>query len=245
MDYDNIHLEPDSIKEALCEFRFETSDLAEIVIGRLADSPTWRSFSKTRLASADIPHNLRTIDPAFAFQPTFELRSPEQTGFVIRIGARALSCHFVGGYPGWESVRPVLRQTVVALFEAIPDVLIKRIGFRYLNAFEQQRHKIGHANELNLNVDIGGRDVSNAFLLNYRQSIFQDHICQVTIATPEYVQAPEIFDVLVDIDVFTGSEYSMNDPDPVIKWIDIAHNELKKQFFNILPTNIVKQLQRH
>jgi hypothetical protein len=45
--------------------------------------------------------------------------------------------------------------------------------------------------------------------------------------------------------VFTGSEYSMNDPDPVIKWIDIAHNELKKQFFNILPTNIVKQLQRH
>jgi hypothetical protein len=49
-------LKDDSITEALLEIRFTSSDLDEVVVGRLSDFSGWEAYSKQRM-SATHPQN--------------------------------------------------------------------------------------------------------------------------------------------------------------------------------------------
>ncbi|MBA4308073.1 MAG: hypothetical protein C0429_15185, partial [Sphingopyxis sp.] len=194
---------PDGIKEALCELRFEAGEISEIVIGRLADAPAWRGFSKTRLPGADLPPQIRALDPNAKFQPSFELRSVENPSIVVRIGGNVVSCHVIGKYPGWDHFYPLLKSTVDALKLAVSDTPVSRIGFRYINALTSKDHYVANAKALNLELKVGDKDVTDAFALNYRTRVTEEHICQLTVATPDYVTAPDPFDAYIDIDIFT------------------------------------------
>jgi uncharacterized protein (TIGR04255 family) len=245
MNFDGIHLKTDSIKEALCELRFTTDTTAEIVIGRLADSQEWDGFLLTRLPTADFPPQLRELDPAIKFQPTFELRSQDSPTRIVRIGPNSMSCHVLAPYPGWLEFEPFLNSAITALYKKL-SLTVNRIGFRYINALNEVQHLISNARDLNLNIQVDSQDVMEMFALNYRRKLAEEHLCQINVATPEYVLAPEgeTFSAMLDIDVFNPDGIIFADPASVMNWISSAHNHLKAQYFSLLPEKIIEQLIR-
>src|SRR5687767_4391703 len=110
---------PDAIREALFELRFEHSELSEVIIGKIAGNRRWTNFTKIRLPTAEVPEQLRAIDPNLRFLPSIELRGPGGNE-VVRVGANAVSHHIVGAYIGWDSFLPKLSDTVADIFEEVP-----------------------------------------------------------------------------------------------------------------------------
>lgn len=243
----DIHLKQDGIKEALFEIRFDTPVVPEAVIGRLTDVEAWSEFTPTRMASADLPQQVRMAAPNFRFTPSYELAkgSPNE---LIRIGPNSLSYHRLAPYPGWDQHAPALKQMLEALFGAIIPVTPVRLGFRYVNALNGNDHLVGSAADLALTVVAGEGEsfAPDIFALNYRRQSLPGHIEQVQIATPEYVPAAsgeDDFSVLVDIDIFTPDHYSIGGIDNVLNWMDVAHDLLKENFFKLLPEAIIHELR--
>lgn len=247
MSFAGIHLRQDGIKEALFEIRFNTPITPEVVIGRLTDSEVWRDFTASRMPSADMPQQLRQIDPNLRFAASYELSRAGRSE-LIRIGPNSLSYHRLAPYPGWVEHFPALEQVVKTLFETIAPLVPVRLGFRYVNALNSADHKIAAASDMALKIAVG--DVASfvpaSFALNYRHQSQAGHVEQVQVATPDYIQAqpsqPE-FSVLVDIDIFTPDSYPITDMDCVMTWIDKAHDLLKENFFKLLPTAIIEELR--
>ena len=78
-------IKPDAILEALVEFRFEHTELPELVLGRLLDIQLWSEFGQTRLPTADIPQTIREMDANLRYQPLVELRKDDGSR-VAKIG---------------------------------------------------------------------------------------------------------------------------------------------------------------
>ncbi len=244
MNAAGIRLKTDGIKEALFEMRFDTPVVPEAVIGRLTDADVWADFVPTRMPSADIPQQLRQVDPNLRFQPSYELRRGAPTE-MIRIGPNSLSYHQFAPYPGWLTFFPSLEQVVRTLFEKIGDLRPVRLGFRYVNALGGRVHGIESAGDLALNVVVGDdqKFVPTMFALNYRQQNLASHVEQIQVATPDYVQGDQDFSVLVDIDIFTPDNYIVVGADDVLKWIDTSHDLLKENFFKLLPNDTIERLR--
>lgn len=246
MSVAEIHLKQDGIKEALFEIRFDTPVMPEAVIGRLTEAPAWSDFAPTRLPTADMPQQMRMIDPSLRFTPSYELAKPGTE--LIRIGPNLLSYHRMGPYPGWDQHAPMLKLVVETLFATIAVLTPVRLGFRYVNALNGSDQGISTAADLALKVAVGEGEgfVPASFALNYRHQNQPGHIEQVQVATPDYVQQqagqPE-FSVLVDIDIFTPDLYPVNDAKNVLAWIDTAHTLLKDNFFKLLPAATIEELR--
>lgn len=247
MSFAGTHLKHDSIKEALFEIRFDTMVVPEVVIGRLTDVPAWSDFVPNRMQSADIPLQLREMDPNLRYAPSYELvkGAPSE---LIRIGPNSLSYHRLAPYPGWELHFPAITSVVETLFQTIKTLVPTRLGFRYVNALNGADHNIHSASDLALNVAAGEGEqfTPNSFALNYRNQVRHGHIEQVQIATPDYVQpnAAEVdFSVLVDIDIFTPDSYPVTGANNVLEWIVIAHDLLKDNFFKLLPAAVIEDLR--
>jgi uncharacterized protein (TIGR04255 family) len=241
-----FHLKQDGIKEALFEIRFETPVVPEAVIGRLTDAPAWVDFAPTRMPSADIPNQLRMIDPNLRFTPSYELTKGASE--LIRIGPNSLSYHRLAPYPGWQNHSPALKKVVETLFVTITSLTPVRLGFRYVNALNGSDHMMDSVADLALKVTVGEDRgfVPGSFALNYRHQNQPGHIEQVQVATPDYIQlqaGPPEFSVLVDIDIFTPDFYRVSGAGEVLSWIDTAHTLLKDNFFKLLPAATIEELR--
>jgi uncharacterized protein (TIGR04255 family) len=94
-------LKDDAIVEALVELRFETADIPELTIGRLADHSLWADFSRSRTPIADLPAALRQSDVNLKYQATLELK--ELNGLrLVKIGTNVVSLHNISRYIGWK-----------------------------------------------------------------------------------------------------------------------------------------------
>jgi uncharacterized protein (TIGR04255 family) len=227
----------DSIREALVEIRFESEELPEIVVGRLADYKTWGSWSKRRLSAADIPSAIRESDPMLKFQPEIELFN-ESENLRIRIGGHAISIHNIGEYYGWDSYKHEIGNVVDALFEKFENITIKRIGLRYINALTKEAHLIESISDLSLGISIGNKEIADHINLSY---FTPKETCgvMVKIATPLFVQDQTLRDtsVIIDVDVFTLDSYTEKNKGNVIAQIGITHEQEKEAFFALLSSD--------
>lgn len=232
----------DSIIEALCEIRFNTNELAEIVVGRLSDHKLWRGFNKNRLPVADIPGPIRAVDETLRYQPVLELRNTDGT-HLVKIGSNVLSYHNVGKYCGWPVFEPALREAIDALFSAVSDVQVHRLGFRYVNAITSTRHHIGGVKDLELKIEVASRNVDGPINLNFLTASDTEHLTMTRIASPEFVQGglPADTTVVVDVDVFTPGKYLAKDMDSVVSWTRDAHELEKSAFFALIPLPVLSR----
>jgi hypothetical protein len=55
-------LKDDAIVEAVLEVRFDMTTIPEVVLGRLADCPSWKGFEQGRMPTYEIQAILRQAD---------------------------------------------------------------------------------------------------------------------------------------------------------------------------------------
>lgn len=245
MDTNLIRLAIDGIKEAVCEFRFESHSVPEIVIGRLTDAAAWAGFFQTRLPTADLPEQLRAAEESLRFAPTYQLNDPANQSNFLRVGANVISCHTLAPYPGWDAFRPRIAEALAALSDALPNVKLLRIGFRFVNAFSEATHGISSGIDLNISIAAGGTEVGRDFVILYSKELSSTHGVQITIATPKFVNGPEgrNIDMLIDIDVSTPDGGTVPEVGNALSWVDIAHDGLKEEFFRLIPADVVDRLR--
>jgi uncharacterized protein (TIGR04255 family) len=218
------------------EICFDLPVVPEVVIGRLSDVQAWANFSLNRLPSADMPHQMRMMDELALHAPSYELTSGEAE--LLRIGPNSLSYHRMAPYPGWSQQSSALKQVVENLFKAIQGIKLLRLGLRYINALNGPDHKINSAADLALKIVAGEGEmiVPTSFALNYRQHRQSEHVEQVQVATPDYVQSqvgqPE-FSVIVDIDIFTPDSHSVSSVEVFFGMDRNGAQNLERQFLQI------------
>jgi uncharacterized protein (TIGR04255 family) len=239
-------LRHDAIVESVLEVRFDApkSAIPEILIGRLADYGAWSGFDQMSMPVSQIPAPVRQADPNLRYQPLMQLVSPAKDR-VIRIGPHTLSSNRLGRYVGWEVFRPEIREAVDCLFAKAPDVIVHRLGLRYINALRADLHTIKSISDLDMRLNIANEDISGNVNINFTVDIDDNSKCTVRIATPEFVQGdvPPATSVYIDVDIFTLDGFRTKDKAEVNAWIDFAHKKEKEQFFRLLPQRTIEQLE--
>jgi uncharacterized protein (TIGR04255 family) len=237
-------LKNDAIVEALLEIRFDTQTSPEFLFVRLAEFEPWKQFSQSRLPAYSIPDSIRQVDPNFRYQPTFELLDPKGQRSV-RIGPKSLSYHLRMPYNGWTAFGKELNHAINALFERANELVVRRLGLRYLNALTSNLHGIRGISDLDLSVHIGGERVSENININVTRKLTKDSECTVRVATPQFVlgSLPPDTTVLADIDVFTPESFESRDKTEVATWIEGAHNSKNIEFFALLTDKSITSLE--
>jgi uncharacterized protein (TIGR04255 family) len=235
-------LKNDPIVEALFELRFTSTDIAEVILGKLASCEEWRNSGIQRLPLADVPAAIRENDPNLAYQPVLQVNHREGTR-LIKIGPRMLSYHALPPYPGWPVFEPELWSSTQHVFGVLKDVIATRFGFRYINLLTKE-HLIEGISSLNIDVRLAGDMLTSPLNLNYQRSRAAKHNSIVRVASIEFVQNPSPgLTALVDVDIFTPTDFRSNDAAEARVWIDEAHKFLKEEFFTLLPDSIIDQLE--
>lgn len=229
-------LKKDAILEAICEFRFESEELDELVLGRLSEDAPWQTFARIRLPLSDMPAPIRKNDPTLKYQPVIELRDHETTR-LVKIGSNVISAHVMALYCGWTAFRPQLHVVLDVLFAKLPRVRISRIGLRYVNAMARSDHYIDDINALRLKIKIDDERLTVPFSLAYMK-VDREITSVIKIASPSLVTGanlPPDFVALIDVDVFTSENFVISDVQAGKNWIDRAHQTEKEEFFRLWP----------
>jgi uncharacterized protein (TIGR04255 family) len=234
-------LKDDPIVEALFELRFTSSEISEVVVGKLASWEQWKHFGTQRLPVADIPATMREQDPNLALQPVLQLQQKDGKR-IAKIGPRVFSYHALPPYPGWAVFEPELISCIEHLFSTLNGVTATRFGFRYLNVLTKS-HLIESLRDLNFGIRLADEALTCPVNLNYQRIWTPNHNSVVRIASKEFVQNPaENLTALVDVDIFTPEQFKSSGSE-AHGWISEAHEILKKEFFNLLPEAIIDKLE--
>ena len=231
-------LQNDAILEAGLEIRFglDPAIVSEIFIGRFADSPAWREFRHARLQSADIPEQLRRLDPNLRYLPSIEVTS-QDGGTVLRIGPQSVLYARRGHYPGWEGgFGPELRDVSDQLYRVLPACSVERLGLRYVNALRSDLHGIGSVRDLAINIAVGEQPLDKSLNLNFKTNVGSEFETMTRIASIDLAEGaiPDNARVVVDIDVYTTGTFAASDSGEVKNWIEKAHEYEKIAFFKVL-----------
>ena len=239
-----IRLSRDAILEALLEIRFETRQIGEVLVGRLASLPLFEGYGVTRLPIASIPAEAREADENLRFQPILQLGSPSP-GELVKIGPHVLSLHVVNPYPGWEAFSKRLHVLIENLFQVVSDLVIIRLGLRYVNAITPD-HGVRRLSDLQFKVELAGEATETEMVFSHRFKADSDVSGTISVATPSFVSGPNLPSecaAFVDIDIFTPRPLGLSDPRSVDAWIQKAHDVEKKRFFGLFSEEQIEQLK--
>lgn len=240
LDNSDIKLSPDAITESIFEIRFNSSELPELIVGRLIDYELWKGYSKTQLPIAQIPTPIRLGDIKLKYQPTIDLQNNENN-ISIKIGPNVISCHILGNYIGWkEKFFPLIVEQTTALSN-VGGIEVYRLGLRYINTFTQSKHNIVNLNDFEFSIKVGGNNIVENFNLNFIESKDENHNVIVRLATSEFVEGnkPEDIRLFIDIDVSKVFESGCED---LLGWVEDAHSKEKDAFFKLLPNDLIEKL---
>ena len=236
----------DAILEAVCQLQFKTTDLPELVIGRLSLETKWKEFKPHRLPFADIPVPVRNADLNLKTQPVFELRSGDGSR-IVRLNESVMSYHLVGvgKYCGWKEFKPQIEDAAGAIFGRLQAPEITKITLRYINAIVPARHHINSVHELELEVRAGGGKIAGSLNLNYVETADPEHLTTTRIAHPQFVtgKLPERTVAVVDVEVTTPPQFSAQDLARVMGWIEDAHTYEKQAFFKLIPQDVLSKIR--
>lgn len=234
----------DAIMEALLEIRFETKQVGEVLVGRLASSEQFEGYGVSRLPIASFPPEIRDADANLRFQPTIQLASPVP-GELIKIGAHVISLHVVAPYPGWDALSGQLQRLIETLFSIVNDISVTRLGLRYINAITAE-HGVDRISDLQFSLELGGQQVSSEMIFSHRFKVADDIHGTLSLATPSFVNGPNLPNecaAFVDIDIFTPRSLGMIDRGAVLHWVNRAHDAEKAAFFGLFSEAQIEKLK--
>lgn len=224
--------------------RFETTTRPEFLLVRLAEMDAWKGFVESRLPAYSLPEPIREVDPNLRYQPIFQLQKDQQS---LRIGSRVVSYHVQQPYNGWAAFGKEIATVVDGVFSKADALVIKRLGFRYVNAFTSEFHGIRGASDLDIAVQIGEETVSDGININVMTKVSDDTTCLIKVATPAFVMGSPSANtsIVADIDVFTPESFESTNSSDVMKWIGNAHAIEKREFFVLLKDETIETLKEN
>lgn len=235
-------LKQDSIVEAVLEIRFDHQSVAEVVVGRLAAAAAWSGYQTVRLPLAELPAGLREADADLRYQPIIQMQRPTP-GEIIKLGPRVLSMHVLSPYPGWAVFEERLGTLIGELYDAVPNPYINRLGLRYVNAITPA-HRINALWELNFRFEVADERPSTELTASYRFSPRPNVRCQVTLASPTFVEGMVPGAVaFVDVDTSTPRPLGHAQRELLLSWLSEAHDAEKEAFFALWPQEILNSLR--
>jgi uncharacterized protein (TIGR04255 family) len=237
-------LKRDAIMEALLEIRFETSQVGEVLVGRLASSVLFEGYNVSRLPIASFPVEVRDSDPNLRFQPTLQLLSPVPSE-LVKIGPHVISLHVLAPYPGWTVLSERLGALVDMLFETVNDVSLNRLGLRYINAITPD-HEVNRISDLQFAVKLGGQEISSELVFSHRFKEDNKIHGTLSLATPSFVNGPNLPNecaAFVDIDIFTPQALGKTERQAVLQWVERAHSAEKQAFFRLFSDAQIAKLK--
>jgi uncharacterized protein (TIGR04255 family) len=234
-------LRSDGIREALVEIRFQSSVVPELIMARLLSTAmTLAPDGKVeRLPLADLPAPVRRSNPNLAYQPTMQILFPSSR--LIRLGEHVVSYHALRPYPGWAVFKPEIDRAVTLAADGTSDVVVTRLSFRYVNLLNKAQEVTG-LKDLNLEVKAGGEAMSGPMNVNYRVGSADKMSGVIRVATPEFVEGPKDFLVMIDIEVSDEGKRAPQKKEGILDWIEEAHTFLKAQFFGLLKREVLEKL---
>jgi uncharacterized protein (TIGR04255 family) len=156
-----------------------------------------------------------------------------------------LSYHQLAPYVGWELFRPALWAAIEGLFQKVDGLIVRRLGLRYINAIRSDIHSICSVADLDVMMSVADQPISSNVNLNFTTEISQTTLCTVRVATSDFVQGnlPNTTSAMVDVDVYTKESYRTSDVEEVKRWLEMAHDNEKKQFFQLLTEDSIEALE--
>lgn len=236
-------LKKDGLLDVACEIRFSSSDDPEVIVGKIASLPFLKGHEKQRTGLADIPASLRQQDPNLKHQHLM-LFNDKEALTQFKVGTNSIVYSARGQYRGWAVVFDEMQKYFNSAIESLESPHFTRIGLRYVNALNEEDHKIGKINDLDLSVSIAGKSLDGAFNINYERALSEQHGLTVRISTPEFVLGlPENAVALVDLDVYTKDPCCCQDFSSIMSWLNAAHDFEKKEFFSLFSNEILTQIR--
>lgn len=240
-------LQNDAIIEAVCQLHFSSSNLPEIIIGRLSDVDSADEFNITRLPASNLPYEMRSSDINLQFQPIMELTRKDKT-HLIRFSEKVISYHLTGSgsYIGWEAFRAELLKTFRNLFDKVDVSEVFSISFRYINAIVENKHHLSDIHDLNFKAIVKEEALTCPVNLNFIVQNDEHHLTTTRIAHCDFVQGilPKGTNAIIDVEVSTPKfKFKVNNIDDVMQWVDVAHQFEKDAFFKLIPDEVIKKLE--
>jgi uncharacterized protein (TIGR04255 family) len=234
----------DAIVEAVLELRFESTGLPEVFFGRFIDHSNWRGWQQRLLPAYNLPPQFRSLDPNVQYAPVIELLGQDAKA-ILRIGPSVVSFHRQAPYVGWEKFRPELERVTATLFGTNTEVMVKRLGLRYMNSLRPHLHGISALTDLDIKMSVSGEAIATSANLNFMTKLGNESTCTVRVATPDFLMGniPPDTTVYIDVDVYTNDGFKTTSKKTVDEWIEFAHTQEKTEFFRLFPQPIIDKLR--
>jgi len=138
-----------------------------------------------------------------------------------------------------------LVRVIERLFEKTEKLIVRRLGFRYINALRTDVHGIKSILDLDFIVTAAGERLPGNVNVNFTKALSDDTQCTVRIATADFIQGsiPPTTTVVIDVDVFTKESFRTKDVANVKQWIEQAHTQEKEHFFRLLTNETIDALE--
>ena len=210
----------------------------------MSDTELWAGYSTARLGPANLPESIREVDESLRYQPVLNKRSQDETD-AVRIGSHVISYHMYAPYLGWEEFQARLNSVAGLLFDRVPNITIKRLGFRYVNFLTSTQHEINDFGELSLKVNLSEAPVTDGINLTLGKTLSDSHHSISKVVSSNFLALaviPENLVCAIDIDIFTPANYSTSSIDDVSAWVEQAHIFEKEAFFSFLSQDTIDKL---
>lgn len=239
-------LKKEPLVDAVFEVRFSSSIPASSVLpGLLFAQLEGAEKQIERLSTADIPIQLRNLDPVLRFQPLLRLHSG---GFLILVGDASLGIACKMPYPGWDAFKTQIIKFVGRLLNDTQIVqTVDRYSLKYVNVVDG-KDLVEQIHRINMDLRLGNHTLKSE-TFNVRVEIPRDNFIHVVqVAAPAIIQmiGDEIRSgVIVDTDTICNCQTSDWDKfmEELPDRLESIHTDNKKMFFECLQPETVNYLE--
>lgn len=233
-------IDPDAILESIFEVRFAPLDWPEISLGRLIGAISSSGLGIERLPETDIPMSARDADPKLWHQTLYQA---EDKGYILRWGYEVFAVHRVAPYPGWDQYCRYVLESIERFIDKDSLSRATEARLRYINALTRSTHGVKTIEDMNLEVNIGERRISD-LTISFSSKDDAEIESFVRIASARHVSGniPSDTSFAVDITV-QSSELENWSTSCLSEWLATARNEKNRIFFSLLPDRIIERLE--
>lgn len=233
--------------EALFEIRFSPKQGAADLLPGILLHAFEEKPRVERLPLADVPQQVRLMQPDLAAQPVVRLVWSTHS---IYIGDSLLGIACVLPYPGWKKFKDIIQNLMNN--KMIHEVLNSpnRFSVKYVDFLPDSKFP-GIQNKLNWQVNIAGESYTGNPITLRTEKSMDGYVCIMEVHSPAQVQLANASQNLTELGTIVSFDLIKN-LQPNLNWedflknfdadVEFLHQEGKKKFFDCLTPEVNEML---